>query len=69
MQKQDVKRGETMVKKENVTTYNGMPSFLERAGSTYKLLEQIPDTVAALIVCSFIKTPRNLQTDSKLQNN
>ena len=58
MQKQDVKRGEAMMKKENVTAYTGKPSFLEWAGSTNKLLEQIPDTVADVIVCScsFIKT-------------
>ena len=55
-QKQDVKRSEAMMKKENIIMYQGKASFLEWAGTINKLLEQLPDTTADVIVCSFIKT-------------
>ena len=56
LQKQDVKRSEAMMKKENIITYQGKASFLEWAGTIDKLLEQLPDTTADVIVCSFVKT-------------
>ena len=45
LQKQDVKRGEAMMKKQNVVMYTGKPAFIEWAGSITKLLEQLPETV------------------------
>ena len=56
MQKQDVKRSEAMMKKENVATYEGKASFLEWAGAITKLLEQLPESTADVIICSFIKS-------------
>ena len=55
LQKQDVKRGEAMMKKQNVVTYTDKPAFIEWAGSITKLLEQLPETVGDVIICSFIK--------------
>ena len=55
LQKQDVKRGEAMMKKQNVVMYTGKPAFIEWAGSITKLLEQLPDTVGDVIICSFVK--------------
>merc|ERR1711942_231295 len=59
LQKQDVKRSEAMMKKENMVTYEGKPSFLEWAGTITKLLEQLPESTADVIVCSFVKTTIN----------
>ena len=59
LQKQDVKRSEAMMKKENIVTYEGKPSFLEWAGTITKLLEQLPESTADVIVCSFVKTTIN----------
>ena len=47
LQKQDVKRSEAMMKKENKIMYQGKASFFEWAGTTNKLLEQLPDTTAS----------------------
>ena len=55
LQKQDVKRGEAMMKKQNVVMYTGKPAFIEWAGSINKLLEQLPETVGAVIICTFVK--------------
>ena len=51
-----MKRSEAMMKKENIVTYEGKPSFLEWAGTITKLLEQLPESTADVIVCSFVKT-------------
>ena len=55
LQKQDVKRGEAMMKKQNVVTYTGKQAFIEWTRSITKLLEQLPETVGDVIICSFIK--------------
>ena len=44
-----------MKKKQNVVTYTDKPAFIEWAGSITKLLEQLPETVGNVIICSFIK--------------
>ena len=55
LQKQDIKRGEAMMEKQNVVLYTEKPAFIEWAGSINKLLEQLPETVGDVIVCSFVK--------------
>ena len=39
LQEQDVKRGEAMMKKQNVVLFTGKPAFIEWGGSITKLLE------------------------------
>ena len=48
-----------MMKKENIVTYEGKASFLEWAGTITKLLEQLPESTADVIICSFVKTTIN----------
>ena len=69
LQKQDVKRSEAMMKKENIIMYEGKASFLEWAGTVNKLLEQLPESTADVIVCSFVKTTINHKDTFKLIQN
>ena len=64
--KEDVKRSEAMMKKENIIMYEGKASFLELAGTINKLLEQLPESTADVICENNYYTSGDIQLDTEL---